>query len=161
MYYLKCISIPLILSFVVTACQPEEIQSGNPGDFRLEPGKFRYHVRGDLQIDEEGIPIFYRAGTSVVLYLGERDAPIRLELAYEESRENHTGQFRAKTGLNKNGFLMFYKFNEEEYWQQSGTIDILTSHTDTIIGRMDHVVLTFLSPDTLKEIEVTGSFKAY
>ncbi|MEM6346802.1 MAG: hypothetical protein AAF927_23140 [Bacteroidota bacterium] len=129
-------------------------------DFEIAVGEYRYHLRGAVERDKMGEADFYRAGTYVVVHFESRTDSIRLELAYEETRENHVGEFRVKQIDEVGGFLTLFKNGTENYWQQSGTIAISRSTVDSIIGRMDNVILATPSADTLKYVELNGAFIA-
>ncbi len=132
--------------------------------YTSDRGEFSYTILGDVDVNKQGSSDFYRAGNHVIILFGSRTAFQRLELAYEETRANHVGVFPVVQQKDPGGFLMFYKYNEEEYWQREGTIEITVSNEDTIIGRMDHVILGHAVDgyaDSMKMIEVTGRFEAY
>ena len=113
-----------------------------------------------------GAADFFRAGTHVVVIFASRTAPVRLELAYEETRSNETGIFPVVQERDPGGFVLLFQNFEEQYWQTSGTLDISVSNQDTIIGRLDDVRLAWAPdpeayPDSVKEIELLGHFEAY
>lgn len=142
------------------ACRPQEIIPGDESDFVIAEGDFRYHLRGAVERDKMGEADFYRAGTYVIVHFESRTDSVRLELAYEETRENHEGEFRVKQIDEVGGFVTLFKNETENYWQQSGTIAITRSTADSIVGRMDNVLLATPSADTLKYIELNGAFVA-
>ncbi|MEL6843790.1 MAG: hypothetical protein AAFP02_11325, partial [Bacteroidota bacterium] len=109
---------------MLLACQKEEIISGDPADFEIAKGQFQYFIRGAIDRDKMGEADFYRAATYVVVHFESRTDSIRLELAYEETRENHEGEFQVQQIDEVGGFLMLFKNEAENYWQQSGTIEI-------------------------------------
>lgn len=150
----------LFLTCMLLACQKEEIISGDPADFEIAKGQFQYFIRGAIDRDKMGEADFYRAATYVVVHFESRTDSIRLELAYEETRENHEGEFQVQQIDEVGGFLMLFKNEAENYWQQSGTIEISRSTPDSIVGRMDDVILATPSGDTLKTIELSGAFVA-
>ncbi|MEM9721477.1 MAG: hypothetical protein AAGA10_19585 [Bacteroidota bacterium] len=84
---------------------------------------------------------FYRAGTHVVVIFESRTDSLRLELAYEETRTNHEGVFEVVQKQNPGGFALLFKNFEEEYCQESGTLEITYSSPDTIVGKMDEVLM--------------------
>ncbi|MEL7534465.1 MAG: hypothetical protein AAFN10_24375 [Bacteroidota bacterium] len=145
---------------LLMGCQADVIISGDPMDFEIAQGQYRYHLRGAIQRDKMGDASFYRAGTYVVVHFESRTDSVRLELAYEETRENHEGEFRVKQIDEVGGFISLFKNGEENYWQQSGTIAISRSTPDSIVGRMDNVILATPSADTLKYIELNAAFVA-
>ncbi len=145
---------------LLLACQPEVIIPGDPMDFEIAKGDYRYHLRGAVERDQMGEADFYRAGTYVVVHFESRTDSVRLELAYEETRENHVGEFRVKQIDEVGGFVTLFKNGTENYWQQSGTIAISKSTADSIVGRMDNVMLATPSADTLKYVELNGAFVA-
>jgi hypothetical protein len=150
----------LVMAIWTGACGSPEITPGDPEDFVFAQGEFRYYVRGAQACDKQGRASFFRAGTHVVVHFGPRTDSVRLELAYEETRENHEGEFQVKQIDEVGGFLLYFKNGEENYWQQSGTIAITHSSEDSIVGRIDEVILATPSGDTLKEVELTGHFMA-
>lgn len=150
---------PLCL-LLLAACQREEALPGDPADFPLAEGSFTYVVEGDLAAQAEGVSFFYRAGDDVVIYLGERDDSIRLELAYQETQPDDLGAFPPRQEVAFGGYIMKYQNGEENYWQQAGELVITYASPDTIEGRMDRLELATPSGDSLKVIEITGRFQA-
>jgi len=155
----------LILIFSSVSCsQDTDVREIISLPYETDRGIFSYYVRGDLEVDKQGMADFYRAGTHVVIIFDSRTAPRRLELAYEETRSNHTGIFPVVQKRDPGGFLMYYKNGPENYWQREGDIEITFSNEDTIVGRMDQVRLSYIPEDpedSVKRIEVSGHFEAY
>ena len=152
----------VFLFFSLNACSPEEVPIVETTELILDQGKFNYTVRGDLSSNQDGDCFFYRAGTHVVVMLGSSSDSIRLEIAYEETKENDTGVFPVKQiRPDGGGFMMMFKDFSENYWQRKGTIEITYSSVDTIIGRIDDVVLEYPEADSSKQISILGHFNAY
>ncbi len=154
-----------ILFFPLISCEDHSHSSEIIAlPYETDRGTFSYYIRGDLKVDKQGIADFYRAGTHVVIIFESRTAPQRLELAYEETRSNHTGIFPVVQERDPGGFLMYYKYGSDNYWQREGSVEITFSNEDTIVGRMDQVKLGYVLKDfkdSVKMIEVSGHFEAY
>ena len=158
--------ISCLILLAATACSPEEESDVLSEPFISDRGAFSYTVVGAVDTFQMGRTDFYRAGTHVVIVFASRTDPLRLELAYEETRANHTGLFPIVQERDPGGFVLLFQNFEESYWQTSGTLDISVSNSDTIIGRLDDVHLAWapdpeMYPDSIKEIELVGHFEAY
>lgn len=154
----------LLLFFIAAplGCSPENPnQMIHKEPMVIDMGNFQYTVRGDLSENHTGNPMFYRAGTHVVVIFGSANDPAHLEMAYQETRENDTGGFLIKQEVEEGGFMMMYKHGEEQYWQRGGSIYISQSSTDTIVGRLDEILLACETEDTVKYVKILGHFTAY
>ena len=156
----------ILLAIFLTSCDSSSDAEITSVELSSDRGSFSYTVAGAVDTFQMGQAEFYRAGTHVVVIFESRTDPLRLELAYEETRSNHIGVFEVVQKQDPGGFALLFKNFEEEYWQESGSLEITYSSPDTVIGRMDEVRMAWqpdpeLYPDSLKQIELIGHFEAY